>query len=322
MSKTVVIRHINDRELNLLTAPQGRLFRPSVSWRRMFRAALLLLLASLLASLLGIAAYAHIESIPFSRQRIFSLTLLTLPFVFAFCSILFMNQILIQGILIYQRHASASVRLRCRLDPSCSSFAVLSLRRYGPVVGVIKSISRMRRCGRPEDHSHHFSDASPVARARVLTAAALSSLIWLISLLTPREMFFTWLLVVAQLIIVVITAARIVFTKGASDSMREWCSPSTSRSFEQLAASILICEAQPSIPLELARRLAAVREEICCSTRTEGAGATFSPQVVELVDRIHDQMMSGQRELSSASLELLEAALSTTRRALILERGS
>lgn len=49
-------------------------------------------------------------------------------------------------IRIYQRYAPASVRNKCRFEPSCSQYMVLSIRKYGLVKGLSKGIGRLKRC--------------------------------------------------------------------------------------------------------------------------------------------------------------------------------
>ena len=56
------------------------------------------------------------------------------------------KRILICMVQIYQRFAPASIRNKCRFEPSCSQYMILSLQKYGPVKGLIKGIGRLRRC--------------------------------------------------------------------------------------------------------------------------------------------------------------------------------
>ncbi len=52
-------------------------------------------------------------------------------------------------IRLYQRYADAEVRLRCRQTPTCSEFAIFAVLKYGAVVGVWKTVARLRRCRPP-----------------------------------------------------------------------------------------------------------------------------------------------------------------------------
>lgn len=40
--------------------------------------------------------------------------------------------------------------VRCRFYPTCSEYAVLAMRKYGVMIGIKKSYSRLRRC-RPDN---------------------------------------------------------------------------------------------------------------------------------------------------------------------------
>lgn len=57
----------------------------------------------------------------------------------------------LKGILIflvelYQAKASDQIRLRCVFVPSCSEYMILSLKKYGVIIGLIKGIGRLYRC--------------------------------------------------------------------------------------------------------------------------------------------------------------------------------
>lgn len=49
-------------------------------------------------------------------------------------------------IKLYQRFAPMSVRERCVFTPTCSDYAIISLKKYGIIVGGIKAIKRLKRC--------------------------------------------------------------------------------------------------------------------------------------------------------------------------------
>lgn len=54
---------------------------------------------------------------------------------------------LICAVKIYQRYAPDPVRNKCRFEPSCSQYMILSLEKYGVIRGARKGIARLRRCG-------------------------------------------------------------------------------------------------------------------------------------------------------------------------------
>lgn len=54
--------------------------------------------------------------------------------------------ILICCVRIYQRYAPEGVRRKCRFEPSCSQYMILSLEKYGVIKGFAKGIDRLKRC--------------------------------------------------------------------------------------------------------------------------------------------------------------------------------
>lgn len=62
--------------------------------------------------------------------------------------LIFAKKILIACILIYQRYAKESVRLRCCFYPSCSQYALIALNKYFWCIAVYKIFIRLRKCGK------------------------------------------------------------------------------------------------------------------------------------------------------------------------------
>ena len=46
----------------------------------------------------------------------------------------------------YQRFLSPWLPNACRYQPTCSEYAVLAVRRYGPLRGIAKTAGRISRC--------------------------------------------------------------------------------------------------------------------------------------------------------------------------------
>ena len=53
---------------------------------------------------------------------------------------------LIGIVKLYQRFAPASLRNKCRFEPSCSQYMVLSIQKYGAFKGLKKGVGRICRC--------------------------------------------------------------------------------------------------------------------------------------------------------------------------------
>ena len=57
-----------------------------------------------------------------------------------------LKRILICLVQMYQRFAPDSIRKKCRFEPSCSQYMILSLKKYGLWKGLAKGIDRLKRC--------------------------------------------------------------------------------------------------------------------------------------------------------------------------------
>ena len=68
--------------------------------------------------------------------------------IVALASIIAINlrRILICIVRIYQRYAPDSIRNKCRFEPSCSEYMILSLEKYGVIKGLPKGVRRLTRC--------------------------------------------------------------------------------------------------------------------------------------------------------------------------------
>ncbi len=64
---------------------------------------------------------------------------------------------LIIFIKIYQKAISPILGRRCRFYPTCSQYAIIAIKRYGPVKGVILAIKRIVKC-----HPGHPGGFDPV----------------------------------------------------------------------------------------------------------------------------------------------------------------
>lgn len=56
------------------------------------------------------------------------------------------KRMLICLVRIYQRYAPDAIRNKCRFEPSCSQYMILSLQKYGLWRGLKKGIGRLKRC--------------------------------------------------------------------------------------------------------------------------------------------------------------------------------
>ncbi len=49
-------------------------------------------------------------------------------------------------IKIYQRFSPESVRLKCRFEPSCSQYMILTIQKYGLLKGIKRGLERLKKC--------------------------------------------------------------------------------------------------------------------------------------------------------------------------------
>lgn len=52
-------------------------------------------------------------------------------------------------VLMYKAFAPMSLRDRCRFEPSCSTYMIMAINKYGLFRGVVKGLKRIRRCHPP-----------------------------------------------------------------------------------------------------------------------------------------------------------------------------
>ena len=64
-------------------------------------------------------------------------------------SYLFLKNLLIGLVLLYKATAPMSIRDRCRFEPSCSTYMIMALKKYGALVGFWKGLRRISRCHAP-----------------------------------------------------------------------------------------------------------------------------------------------------------------------------
>jgi putative membrane protein insertion efficiency factor len=59
------------------------------------------------------------------------------------------ERVAIGAVLAYKAFAPLEVRKRCRFKPTCSTYMIMAIKKYGLVYGVFKGIRRLLRCKPP-----------------------------------------------------------------------------------------------------------------------------------------------------------------------------
>ena len=69
--------------------------------------------------------------------------------VFILATYYFFRNFLIGLVLVYKAFAPMEMRHRCRFTPTCSTYMIMSIQKYGIIYGVFKGLKRIRRCVPP-----------------------------------------------------------------------------------------------------------------------------------------------------------------------------
>ena len=149
MAEKKIPHYVNDPVINRLTAPENKLYRPTIHFGRAVLVTIgtisaTMIISYLIQRLLGSIASSDNENNSqvaawFSVYWKFQLIVLFLT----------LRYIFIWLIRVYQRYAKSETRLRCCYTPSCSEYAILALKKYGLIIGSYKAARRLLRCGPP-----------------------------------------------------------------------------------------------------------------------------------------------------------------------------
>jgi len=111
------------------------LIRPSINWIKIIFRCVIPLLAA--CAILMLLIYIGVSSL---WAIVAALSMLLIYFCIN------AKRAIICLVRIYQRYAPDSVRNKCRFEPSCSQYMILSLQKYGLCKGLIKGIRRLKKC--------------------------------------------------------------------------------------------------------------------------------------------------------------------------------
>lgn len=65
------------------------------------------------------------------------------------CVLLTLKRFAIGCVLMYKAYAPLEVRDKCRFEPTCSTYMILAIEKYGLIRGFVKGIKRLKRCKPP-----------------------------------------------------------------------------------------------------------------------------------------------------------------------------
>lgn len=69
--------------------------------------------------------------------------------VLSVISYVLLRRFLIGLVLVYKAFAPMEVREQCRFIPTCSTYMIMAIQKYGVIIGVLKGIHRIFRCRPP-----------------------------------------------------------------------------------------------------------------------------------------------------------------------------
>ncbi len=121
-----------ERELVRKYVIERELYRPSITYFKAFIIILATILVELLICWLGYIFVHHI-----TKKTIYLLITILVFFIIdgRFFAIL--------CIKLYQHYAPERIRRRCLLKPTCSEFAIIAIKKYGFLIGGLKTWIRL-----------------------------------------------------------------------------------------------------------------------------------------------------------------------------------
>lgn len=129
--------------------------RPDLNiWKAIKKVTVITLVTVLLALILNYVFYtiSLFTHLPIEIQKFKSdnpkLFFLFFTAGFGFLAFLmFLRKILIGLVELYQHYASEDVRRRCLFKPTCSEYTILTMKKYGVIIGLYKAYNRIfKKC--------------------------------------------------------------------------------------------------------------------------------------------------------------------------------
>lgn len=149
MEEKKIPHYINDPVINRLTAPENKLYRPKISFVKAALVVIGTVLTTIGISLLLVLLFRKTGLFGFENKSQMQAFFCVYWIAQLLVLVLTLRYIMIWFIRVYQRYAKSETRLRCCYTPSCSEYAILALKKYGALIGGIRAVKRLLRCGPP-----------------------------------------------------------------------------------------------------------------------------------------------------------------------------
>ena len=111
------------------------LYRPPVTYGKAFA---IVFAAVICMATIAVAVFFLLLLLGFSFNVFFYIAI----YVFLI-ALIFLRRLAVLCIRLYQHYASEEVRRRCLLKPTCSEYAIIVIKKYGFVIGFIKTWIRL-----------------------------------------------------------------------------------------------------------------------------------------------------------------------------------
>lgn len=149
MEEKKIPHYINDPVINRLTAPENKLYRPKINFKKAIIVTIGTIVGTVIVAFLISLLIRHYGLIGFEKKSRWHTFIVTYFVLQLAVLALTLKYIMIWFIRVYQRYAKSETRLRCCFTPSCSEYAILAIKKYGALIGGIKTCKRLLRCGPP-----------------------------------------------------------------------------------------------------------------------------------------------------------------------------
>lgn len=149
MEGKILLHYINNPIINKLTAPENSLYRPQIHYFKVLFLTCVVVLSTLVFSFLFVYFLKKVDLLEFEDKNQLHIIFNVYLIVQLIVLLISLKYIMIWFVRLYQRYAKSETRLRCCYTPSCSEYAILAIKKYGVLIGGIKTVKRLRRCGPP-----------------------------------------------------------------------------------------------------------------------------------------------------------------------------
>lgn len=134
---------------------ERELIRPDTDVKKAVKCVCIFLFATLAASFalyylflrLGVFAYLPESIAAYKAEHSAAFVLLFVLLCYVVSGLFCLRAAIIGCVRLYQHYAPEELRRRCLFKPTCSEYTILALKKYGVVIGLIKSYVRLfKKC--------------------------------------------------------------------------------------------------------------------------------------------------------------------------------